>query len=146
VYGKIGAGCFLSCTARIQREMSHVFQEETDPSLAGSAGEVALLESQQQEYSARAAESLQEIAGTVRDFRQACAEMNRLSAGLEVTRIMGKVECARHTFVKERTDELLFELEAFQRTLVTTLKEIDNINIHICAEADDLIARSKLAA
>ena len=72
--------------------------------------------------------------------------MTRLAAGLEVTRIMGKVECARHTLAKDRMDELLAELETFQRTVATALKEIDSMNRDIQDRADDLLAGAAEAA
>jgi hypothetical protein len=105
-----------------------------------------LLNQQQQEYRARATASLQDIARKIDGFHQACIDMSRLVAGLDVTRIMGKVECSRHTSVKDRLDELLGDLEGFQRTIGVALKEIDRMNQFILAETRGLLAAAQAAA
>lgn len=139
VFNTISEGTFLASTARIQREALQAFKHELGQGGGAAEQEVRLLDRQQAEYSARAAESLREIAKSAEAFRTACLDMSRLSAGLEVTRVMGKVECARHAAIKERTTELLSELEAFQRTVAGALREIDMMNDSIRREAQALI-------
>lgn len=141
----INEGYFLVSTARVQRELLTFFASEAEAGPLPREAEMASLDRQQREYGLKAAQGLQEIARTVRGFQQSCVEMTRLAAGLEVTRIMGKVECARHTSVKERTDELLGDLEAFQRTIAGALKEIERMNAHVSSEADGLIAMAQAA-
>ncbi|MBL8542690.1 MAG: PAS domain-containing protein [Hyphomonadaceae bacterium] len=138
VFNTISEGYFLASTARIQREALQAFKHEVGQG-GGAEQEVRLLDRQQAEYSERAAESLREIAKSAEVFRTACLDMSRLSAGLEVTRVMGKVECARHATIKERTTELLSELEAFQRTVAGALREIDMMNHSIRREAQALM-------
>lgn len=139
-------GFFLASTARIQREMLALFaNEKRDASHAG-AEEISLLDAQRLQYRQLALQGLHEIAGTVEGFRQSCIEMTRLAAGLEVTRIMGKVECARHSSVKDRLDELLRDLELFQRTIAQALKEIGRMNDDILGATNTLLAAADRAA
>lgn len=140
LFGAIVDGYFLACTARMQREAVEYFRAEAGAADHDAAAEIAMLDRQQAEYRTRASAALAQIARTAAGFQQACLEMNRLAAGLEVTRIMGKVECARHTAVKERTDELLHDLETFQKTIADALKSIERMNQHIRREADVLNA------
>jgi aerotaxis receptor len=142
----INDGYFLVSTARVQRELLAFFQQEKHACPLPRETEMKLLDQQQQEYRARAASSLQEISRKIDGFHQACIDMSRLVAGLDVTRIMGKVECSRHVSVKDRLDELLSDLEAFQRTIASALKEIDRMNQFIRAETKGLLAAAQRAA
>ncbi len=139
VFSTITDGSFLASTARVQREALEVFRKEVGQDSDAAEMEVRLLDRQQAEYTERAAGSLREIAKSAEAFRTACLEMSRLSAGLEVTRVMGKVECARHESIRERTAELLTELEIFQRTVAGALREIDTMNHSIRREAQALM-------
>ena len=66
--------------------------------------------------------------------------MKRLAAGLEVTRIMGKMESARLAVVKDGLNELIDDLEAFQTTISDNLKDIDANNLTIQNTARNLAA------
>ncbi|MBI3437794.1 MAG: PAS domain-containing protein [Proteobacteria bacterium] len=145
VYRAINDGYFLACTARMQREVIAFFASEKGES-AGREEEMGLLDRQQTAYGARSISGLTDIVSKIAGFQQACVEMMRLAAGLEVTRVMGKVECSRHVGVKERMDELLGDLETFQRTIAASLKEIEHTNHRIRVEADGLLARAKKVA
>lgn len=139
-------GYFLICAARVQRELLEFFHDEEQQACPlPREQEMLLLDRQQSAYRAMAAEGLLEIARKITGFQQACIEMTRLAAGLEVTRIMGKVECARHASVKDRTDELLHDLEAFQKTIAAALKEIERLNQFIGAEVSGILAGAKAA-
>jgi aerotaxis receptor len=145
VRGAVNEGYFLVCAARVQRELLAFFKPEAHACPLPREPEMLLLDCQQGEYRALAAEGLREIAKKIAGFQQACIEMTRLAAGLEVTRIMGKVECSRHASVKERTDELLSDLEAFQKTIAAALKEIERLNQYIHTEANGLLANARVA-
>jgi hypothetical protein len=145
VFRTINDGYFLACTARVQREMVEFFRHEELGAGMSREQEMLMLDRQQAEYGARAAAGLLDIARKAAGFQQACLDMNRLAAALEVTRVMGKVECARHTDVKDRMDELLNDLESFQKTIAAALKELDHMNQHIRREADELLAHAKAA-
>ncbi len=141
----INDGYFLVCTARVQRELLDFFGREADVEGLSRDREVLLLNSQQIEYGVKAVAGLHEIARNAMGFQQMCIEMSRLAAGLGVTRVMGRVECARHANIKDRTDELLGDLETFQKTIAAALKEIDHMNHHIRHETNSLLANAAAA-
>ncbi|MEZ5955977.1 MAG: PAS domain-containing protein [Hyphomonadaceae bacterium] len=141
----INEGAFMAATARVQRELLAFFNNEDNACPLPREPEMVLLDEQQRTYRARASESLRSIAKQVDRFQQACSEMSRLTAGLDVTRIMGKVECSRHVGVKDRLDELLGDLEEFQRTVVGTLKDIERMNHAVHAETVGLISLADAA-
>jgi len=141
----INDGAFLVATARVQQELLSFFETEQSACPLPREPEMRLLDDQQHAYRAHAAEGLQDIAKKIEGVQQTCSDMTRLAAGLEVTRIMGKVECSRHTSVKDRLDELLNDLESFQKTIADALKEIERTNHAIRVEAQGLIAHARAA-
>jgi aerotaxis receptor len=134
---------FLLAVARVQCEVANVFRNEGDNN--SSPGEMQRLDRQAADYLLRAKLSLTDIAVKTK-FRDYCLEMNRLATGLEVMRVVGKVECSRHVSVKERVDKLLSDLQTFQMTIAGALQEIDRINLSIETETAALIKEEKMAA
>ncbi|MBU4062849.1 PAS domain-containing protein [Hyphomonas sp.] len=134
---------FLLAVARVQCEAANVFRNEGDST--SSSEEMQRLDRQAADYLSRAKLSLTDIAVKTK-FRDYCLEMNRLSTGLEVMRVVGKVECSRHVSVKERVDKLLSDLQTFQMEIASALQEIDRINLSIEAETAALIKEEKMAA
>jgi aerotaxis receptor len=140
----INDGLFLLCTATIQREAAEQFRREIAQSQNAGGGdrdaEMRLLEAQRIHYRQKTIEGLAAINDRAGSFRRNCAEMKRLAAGLEVTRIMGKMESARLTVVKDGLNELIDDLEAFQTTISDNLKDIDTSNQNIQSKARKLAA------
>ncbi len=134
---------FLLAVARVQCEVVRVFQDEHNAE--SSPEETERLVRQATEYVTRAKLSLTDIAVKTK-FRDYCLEMSRLATGLEVMRVVGKVECARHESVKERVDKLLSDLQTFQMTIAGALQEISRINLSIEAETAALMKESDRAA
>ncbi|MCC6919336.1 MAG: PAS domain-containing protein [Alphaproteobacteria bacterium] len=140
VLATIHRGQFLACTARLQREVCAQFEAESGSESEAKRDEVARLSQQSKDYDAKTLEGLREIAKQAERFQTVCAEMGRLAAGLEVTRIMGKVECARHTQFRDGLNELLDDLEAFQKVIAQGLKEMNAKNSHIQNRTTRLLA------
>lgn len=132
-------GLFLACTAPLQEEMSRAFRSESD---GGGGEESRRLSEQQRAYSERARTGLTAVDAQLQAFRADCAEMRRLASSLEVTRVMGKVECARLDGDTGGLLELLNELGDFQRTLTDGLKALDRDNTAIYDATRRLIAGS----
>jgi PAS domain S-box-containing protein len=126
---------FLIGTAGVQHEVSEFFRAELDSGhLSEDEGkfspeqEVRLLEAQREEYQARAIEGLWAIAKQTEAFQQDCDEMKRLTASLEIVRLMGKMESARLVGINEGLDKLITDLESSQAVIAAGLKEIERMN------------------
>ncbi|MDR3527442.1 MAG: PAS domain-containing protein [Rhizomicrobium sp.] len=142
VLGTVQSGLFLTCTALIQREVLDLFRREA--ALADSHGdEIPKLESQMLAYQDRAIEGLSSITDQALVFRRKCDDMKRMAGALEVTRIMGMVECARQKSVGENLTELLTELEALQDTVSGGLQQIDRLNQRIAYGTESLLSQSR---
>lgn len=116
---------FLSCTARLQREMLVNFDVELATAANQRLQERVLLREQEANYTAKAVASLQRIRRQTAVFQDACSDMTRLAAGLEVTRVMGTMECSYEDSTREKLEGLLEELGRYQRTISTALAELD---------------------
>lgn len=129
----VDQGLFLLGAARIQGEMSEIFGRQAPAHGADAAAEIRLLDAQRRAYAAKAQDGLHAILRQADAFRSHCAEMSRLAAGLEVTRIMGEVERAGLPGQGDALEKLLEELGAFQRTLADALRELGRRNAEIAA-------------
>jgi aerotaxis receptor len=125
----INEGLFLLGTATIQREAAERFRQEialsADLEGQDQHEEMRFLDNQRQVYRQKAIDGLTAINKRVGSFRRDCAGMKRLAAGLEVTRVMGKMESARLAVIKDGLNELIDDLEAFQAAITNGLKEIE---------------------
>lgn len=121
----IANGRLLTCIVKIQMEVLDQFRRETN---SGEGHETALLQDQINAYRESAADGLASIRRSAGAFRNECADMTRLAAALEVTRVMGKVESARLPDIQQSLAQLLDELEILQRSISQGLKAIDQLN------------------
>ncbi|HCL64600.1 MAG TPA: hypothetical protein DIC56_07090 [Rhizobium sp.] len=126
VSASVTEGLFLSCIAKLQEEMAHLFEKELSQSSGSSAREQAALLRQTELYRLKASEMLRVIEGRIQHFFDVTAEMKRLASALAAVRVMGKVESARSG--QGVFDDLIADLEACQKTIATGLHEIGIIN------------------
>ncbi|HVI33585.1 PAS domain-containing protein [Phenylobacterium sp.] len=135
----VADGLFLLAAAHVQQEMAEVFGREVGASGVDAAAEIARLDGQQRAYAQKAEAGLAAIDRRVAAFRDDCAQMSRLAASLEVTRIMGEVECAAAAGAADGLGKLLEELGQFQRTLTEALRELSRRNAEIAGFSGRLI-------
>ncbi len=138
----IDTGLFLAATARIQREVVGVFQLETPNEGASLEKEMTSLEQQQQAYSIKAAKGLKAISLQVAQFKDACLEMQKLTASLEVTRVMGKIQCASLDASHTSLPNLINDLGQFQEAISNGLRLINQANKAIERNIDHLLELS----
>lgn len=135
VFAKVNNGMFMTCTAKIQKEIINDFKKES----SDNESEVNFLETQCQVYKERSINSLKEILKQIEVFVASCKNMRRLALALEVTRIMGKIEVSRIDEVNSNLSALIIELEEFQALILNGLKEIDLANRIISKNAESLL-------
>lgn len=136
----IETGLFLYCAARLQQEMAAYFDAEQAGGDPSASEEARRLRAQEAAYREQAMQAPVRIASQSRTFEEACIEMARLAAGLEVTRVMGKVECARLE-TPDGLPMLLGELGELQKAISTGLRELSRQNGAILQDADRIVTR-----
>jgi PAS domain S-box-containing protein len=144
VHATIHEGVFLAAVARVQREMADFFRAEGGAggvADARRAENIALLDRQRSDYGERAGRGLEAIARAAEGFRHDCAAMTRLSAGLEITRLIAKVENARLPAADTALNGLIDELGAFQQAVAAELRRIELQNGQISAGSATLARR-----
>jgi aerotaxis receptor len=124
----INDGLFLMGTASIQKEVSTLFAKEAGADSRVQNAEMQRLVQQQVSYDQKAINGLKIIAKNAELFHDAQTDMKRLSAGLEVVRIMGKVESSRLSVTKDGLNELIEDLGSFQQAIAEGLRDIDSIS------------------
>lgn len=142
VFATVNNAQFLTCTALIQKEVLELFRRETASGSSRHSDEIPRLEIQMNAYQRLAMEGLQDIAERSTTFRRQCGEMKRMAGALEVTRIMGMVECSRQKLVSESLSELLAELETLQMSVTEGLAAIDRANQRIKNGTEGLISHA----
>jgi len=140
VFATANAGQFLLCATRIQEEMQLLFEAEAKDSADSEADEIPRLQQQSRHCLETTISGLESIVRNAQAFRNACEDMKRLSAALEVTRIMGKVESARGGSDCDSLRQLVDELDILQQAISASLKEISSLDQLICHDIERLLA------
>ena len=135
----INNGLFLLGVAKVQREVAEFFAAETSSSTPSHQQEMLSLQQQQRAYQRKAVEGLHAITEQAGRFQQDFTEMKRLSASLEVTRVMGKMESSRLDVARDGLDELIDDLETFQTAIADGLRKIEHLNWSIRSNAGRLL-------
>jgi aerotaxis receptor len=146
VFATVSTAQFLTCTALVQKEVHDLFRRETESGASRNSEEIPRLEHQLKAYQQLAVDGLQDIAERSTRFRRQCEDMKRMAGALEVTRIMGMVECARQKLVGESLGELLAELETLQVAVTEGLAAIDRANQRIKNGTEGLISHARWLA
>jgi aerotaxis receptor len=132
VFGTVNDGLFLIGTARIQAEVAAAFEgEEGLPAAISKTDEMARLGEQRDHYAERAALGSQEVGRRAAAFADVCARMSRIVAGLNVTRILCKMEGERIGTSAQSLSEVVGELDEVQRVIAECLAAIEDRNISI---------------
>ncbi len=131
VFKTINDGRFLFCVSKVQEEVISFFKEEPELEGVSNQEEMVGLEKQRAAYMKKATDGLKRIGEKAEKFQSDCKSMKMLTSGLEVTRVMGKVESARLTDTKGGLNELIDDLESLQVSIADSLKEIEQMNRQI---------------
>lgn len=137
----IDEGLFLVGTSRIQSEVYEFFKEDTDKDDEVSALDMKQLERQRQSFSKKATEGLTTISSQIIRFQEAYLEMKQLILGLEVTRVMGKIESASIDASLTNLNNLIDDLGQFQQGILNELKQIDMATRSIKRDIEQLLER-----
>lgn len=135
-YAAITSGLFLSCSAALLHEVADTYTKETDlPEAIDRVAEARLLSGTSRACEARAEEALAGIMAEARRFAEVTAALKRHVAGLDVTRIMCKIENARFRHATSGLTEIIDNLEDVQAQIGTQLTEIEKASQGILATA-----------
>lgn len=137
----IDEGLFLVGTSRIQSEVYEFFKEDSDKDDEVSALDMKQLERQRQSFSKKATEGLTTISSQIIRFQEAYLEMKQLILGLEVTRVMGKIESASIDASLTNLNNLIDDLGQFQQGILNELKQIDMATRSIKRDIEQLLER-----
>ncbi len=89
-------------------------------------------------YREQSVQEVRTLADRVRRFGQQCRDMRRMMSGLELTRIMCKIERSKFDGDHSGLDEIVNRLADAQSSLGTSFDEILNSVTNILSRSDDV--------
>ncbi len=136
----VAIGGFMYLTAALQREAIEAFESDTGlPDEIDRDFEANFLARQQNNYHRQAEEGIQQVSATMRSFSRRTEEMQRIVSGLEVTRIMGMIECS-HLHERGKTLlNVLNDLEVYQQEVSDILSSIDDANMDLHSTIQQMV-------
>ncbi|MDX1948909.1 MAG: PAS domain-containing protein [Rickettsiales bacterium] len=127
VFNSINNALFLVSTTLVQKEILQVFRTETEKDNSKII-EVELLEKIEKSYFEQAIASLSQVSRLLKKFQSDYSNIKMLSSGLQVTKVMGKVESSRVVGEKIGLLELMSDLDNLQKEISSNLKIIETLN------------------
>ncbi|MFP4327275.1 MAG: PAS domain-containing protein [Paracoccaceae bacterium] len=135
-YGAIGSGLFLFCAAAMLQESAAAYARDSGlPGSLDPAAEARILAETGRRCLTEAEEALLAITIEARRFAQVTEALKRHVAGLDVTRIMCKIENARFRTGTSSLTEIIDNLEEVQAQISTQLGEIEKASQSILNNA-----------
>lgn len=135
----VAKGCFLQLTASLQAEAIKLFEAETDlPDEIDTDLEARFLSDQLKHYQNEAHNGILHVSKSMMSFARRTEEMKRIVSGLEVTRIMGMIECSHLHERGKALLNVLGDLEVYQQEVSDILSRIDDANMDLVATVQQM--------
>jgi aerotaxis receptor len=112
------------CANLLQEEMVHFFKTEADPGPIEVEKEMAYLEDLTELGNKNAIMMLTSVILDFNRLKSACEQLKTVVAGLEIVRLMGKIEIARLDEGFQQLNHLIGELLKFKSQIVIALQDI----------------------
>lgn len=133
---------FSICAALLQTEVFNFFKNEKSSGQIDVQLEMKALEELKQSSIRQAIEDLRHTSNEFSSFGIKCEELKKLSTGLEIVRLTGKIEASKINVESGEFKSLLDELTKFRLFLSKSLDEIENVSTQqkgfVWNMADDL--------
>lgn len=130
---------FQIALAQMLREMKTQFSEEQDENLPMKQEILGMLGSYAVKYRDKSLETLNGTAVGMKRFRKQCRHMRRALSGLELTRIMCKIERYKIDGEHSGLDEIVTRLAYAQKALEDSCNEIERVVAVILNYAEDIL-------
>lgn len=135
-FALINRGLFFSCAAAILAEMEQLFARDTGlPASIDTAAEARILRAQGAILGREQADALADVAAQARRFAEVTEGLKRHVAGLDVTRIMCKIENARFREKRTGLTEIIDNLETVQGAISEELSALERASHLILSSA-----------
>lgn len=126
VIDEIRKGRFLMSASRLQEDLVQFFQTEADTDTQSI--EILHLEALRLQHRTNAAAGLANMSLEVDQFQLKCLDLKRLSLGLEVIRIMAKLNAASLGSQSLTLSGLIVDLDSFQHEITAIIDHLQKIN------------------
>ncbi len=129
---------FKTSVAMLVEEVAQDYAAEADHGHWDKSAQMAELLNLASRYREQSVTEVRTLADRVRRFGQQCRDMRRMMSGLELTRIMCKIERSKFDGEHAGLDEIVNRLAEAQTTLGQSFDEILNSVSNILSRSDDI--------
>lgn len=127
VFEKVIKSKFDICSAVLQDEMFHYFQTENGDYSFDVGTEMNTLKSLRLNSLKNSIQSLKGIEDELRRFKKSCDDLKTLSMGLEIIRLMGRIEIVKLEGQVIELEAMIGILHQFRELLSTELRSIEDL-------------------
>ena len=121
----IGQVCIITSTTRLLSEVHANFNDESVPDDIDKAAELSRLVGLQRYSSDMLDTGLNDLTARTKRFYEMCRDIRRVMSGLEMTRIMCKIERSNLTVDADGLDESIVELNRCETELSAVILKIE---------------------
>lgn len=143
--GPVLEAIFGICTTVMTGELIGQLKAEQGMSPEDKARDIKSLENLEEHHNRDARTAVADISLRVQQFSRMCKDMRRMLSGLEMTRIMCKIERSKAVGDTEGLDEIVNRLLMAEKDIGKVMTEIDN-SIRDILDASERLLRSELSS
>lgn len=143
--GPVREAVFGMGTTTLIRDIIKQFESEKGMTKEDKEKELNTLRSLETYYTRQGRAAVSELSLRIQQFGRMCRDMRRMLSGLEMTRIMCKIERSKAVGDTEGLDEIVNRLLHAEKSIGEVMTEIDN-SIRDIMDASERLLRSELAA
>ncbi|MEP1537726.1 MAG: PAS domain-containing protein [Paracoccaceae bacterium] len=144
--GPLRVAMFVSAIASLIPEVMTVYSREPTGDTDSRKLDLDHLANLSEQYGKQSRSEVSQLADKARRFARICRDMRRMMSGLEMTRIMCKIERSKAQGDTEGLDEIVNRLQSSEQDLNRVMTEIEDAVRVILETSDQLLRRTSQEA
>ncbi|MEO9820786.1 MAG: PAS domain-containing protein [Paracoccaceae bacterium] len=144
--GPLRVAMFVSAIASLIPEVMTVYSREPTGDTDSRKLDLDHLANLSDQYGKQSRSEVSQLADKARRFARICRDMRRMMSGLEMTRIMCKIERSKAQGDTEGLDEIVNRLQSSEQDLNRVMTEIEDAVRVILETSDQLLRRTSQEA
>ncbi len=129
---------FLTAVSGLVPDLQRFHSREVSEDTEAHRRDLVALNQLEQSFHMQARAAILDVADKVRQFARICRDMRRMMSGLEMTRIMCKIERSKAQGDTEGLDEIVNRLQSSEQDLDKVMTQIEDAVRSILESADQL--------
>ena len=139
--GPIREAVFMAGVTMVIPEIRSVYLREKERDVEGRKIDLERLSQLEEDFTGKSRAAVSQVTERVREFARICRDMRRMMSGLEMTRIMCKIERSKASGDTEGLDEIVNRLQSSEQDLNKVMTQIEDAVRNILEISDQLMRR-----